>query len=943
MIQTMKRSLALLIALMMCLSLLPALLVGVSADEFSYVRDGKYIYNWGTRGEVATFLSPNAEEFYTDATYEELVTYSGGTGTSDAPKSDLYTALQTLMKDAHTYETDYGETRYLYKYTDCQNNGANGGRISSFYSGKDIGPAWDGGTTWNREHTWPNSKGLGGNDENDIMMLRPTASSENGARSNKAYGKSAGYYYPNVESNDKYDVRGDVARIFLYVYVRWGNVNGNGEYTAWGARGVMESVEVLLEWMEADPVDTWELGRNDSVEAITGTRNVFIDYPELAFLLFGEEIPSDMTTPSGEAANTGDKCDHDNFDKGVTVAPTCTQKGFTLFTCQTANCGYSYKTSFTATIGHIYVEGVCSACGEAEPAAPTKPTYVTELIPGKAYKLGLYSTDKNAEYFFSGTMNGYYGATDTSFDNGVDVFVETTSGGYHMYFVNGNGQKQYINLVVSGTYRNFTFDSTATSVFTWDSTKNALYTTLADEICYIGTYSYYVTMGVLQSSKLQNNDYIARFYVMGAGSDTPSCEHNYTITVVAPTCDAEGYTLYTCTLCNDMYMGEKTPAQGHTYAGGACIRCGAEKPTQTEFTISFDTTENRTVFNTSQQVWVQNGITVTNDKAGAGSNVADYCKPARFYKGSNVTISFPGMTQIVINCKGLDSQYVNSWLNVSAGKATNNGGIITIVFDTPVDSLVYTGLAKQSRAYSITVYAKAETEECDHANYIVEEATAATCTTPGHTGKIYCPDCKTVLEESKEIPALGHKEVEHEGKAPTCTAPGLTGEVYCSECKVLLEESKEIPALGHKEVEHEGKAPTCTETGWEAYVTCERCDYTTYVELIGTHVFDEWVQVKAPTCTAAGLERKDCDNCTEYETREIAALGHKDENGDSTCDICNGSMLPEKGEDTETDEHVCGEVSGFKAFINKIINFFRRLFGQPELCPCGEVILEKKD
>ena len=86
----------------------------------------------------------------------------------------------------------------------------------------------------------------------------------------------------------------------------------------------------------------------------------------------------------------------------------------------------------------------------------------------------------------------------------------------------------------------------------------------------------------------------------------------------------------------------------------------------------------------------------------------------------------------------------------------------------------------------------------------------------------------------------------------------------------------------------------------------------------------------------------DCDNCSEYETREIAALGHKDENGDGTCDTCADSALPEKGEDAETD-HVCGEVSGLKAFINKIINFFRRLFGQPELCPCGEVILEKKD
>ncbi len=892
MMQTMKRSLALFLALMMCLTFLPALFLGTSAAEVTYKYDGKYIYNWGTRGEVATFLSPNAKEFYTDNPYDELSAYTGGTGVADAPKSALYDALQDLMESAHTHETNYAETRELYKYTDCQNNG---GRISSFYSGKEIGPAWDSGSTWNREHTWPNSKGLAGNDENDIMMLRPTASSENGARGNKAYGKSGGYYYPNAESNDKYDVRGDVARIFLYVYVRWGNVNGNGQYSTWGSNGVMESVEVLLEWMEVDPVDTWELGRNDSVESITGTRNVFVDYPELAFLLFGEEVPADMTTPSGEATSSG--CDHNNFDAGVIIAATCTEKGYTLYTCQTANCGESYKSNITPAKGHSYVSGACTACGEAEPVTPSKPTFVTEPIPGKAYKLGLYSTDKSSEYFFVGTMNGYYGTTDVNFEKGVDMFVETTAGGYYLYFVDTNGQKQYINLVPSGTHRNFTFDASATSVFTWDAAKNALCTTVSGETCYMGTYGFYYTMGVLQSSKLQSSDYIARLYVMGAGSDAAPCEHSYTATVTAPTCESEGYTTYTCTLCNDMYLGEKTPAKGHTYAGGSCIRCGAAKPSHTELTISFDTTDNRTVFNKNQQVWKQNGITVTNDKASATSEVADYYKPARFYKGSNVTISYPGMTKIVINCVGLDSKYVNSWLNVSAGSATNNGGIITIVFNTPVDSLVYTGLTAQARANSITVYAQPQVEECEHVNFTTEGAIAATCTTEGHTGTVRCLDCEEIIEAGSVIPALGHKEIAHEGKAATCT-----------------------------------------DTGWDAYVTCENCDYTTYKEItIGGHVFDAWKQVKAPTCTDEGLERRDCDNCIGYETREIAALGHKDENKDSTCDTCAEQLLPEE------EEHTCGEVSGFKAFINAIINFFRRLFGHPELCPCGEVILEKED
>lgn len=287
-----KRGLSMMLVLMMVISLLSGLTITVDAAT--------YKYNQGQRGVVATSLTAAAEDFYVanGVTYETMSALSGSSTLSSVPSSALYKHLQDLMKRNHDTITSYADTRSMYQYTDCQNGG---GKISSFYSGTEIGPSWDGGDTWNREHTWPNSKGLGGDDENDIMMLRPTAKAENGSRSNKAYGQSSGYYNPNSESGGKYDLRGDVARIFLYVYTRWGNVNGNGQYTTWGSSGVIESKEVMLEWMYVDPVDTWELSRNDSVESITGTRNVFVDYPELAFLLFGEAIPAGMTTPSGKA------------------------------------------------------------------------------------------------------------------------------------------------------------------------------------------------------------------------------------------------------------------------------------------------------------------------------------------------------------------------------------------------------------------------------------------------------------------------------------------------------------------------------------------------------------------------------------------------------------------------------------------------------------------
>ncbi len=275
--------------------------------EYVYGSSSAYanvIKNWGRRGFNATFLSPNAELFYVtnDVTYEDLAALDGSANLSQVPTSELYVELQELMVGAHTNQTTYGDTRYLYCFTDCQDQDNEAG-ISCFYSGNKIGPSWDSGSTWNREHCWPKSKTSTTSVNNstsgecgDLMTLRPVTSNINSSRGNKAYGTGADFYNPNSAANGAYDLRGDVARLVLYTYVRWGNTSN-----MWGSDGVIESVEILLTWIEEDPVDTWELGRNDSVESVTGTRNVFVDYPELAFILFGEEIPT-MVTPSGKAA-----------------------------------------------------------------------------------------------------------------------------------------------------------------------------------------------------------------------------------------------------------------------------------------------------------------------------------------------------------------------------------------------------------------------------------------------------------------------------------------------------------------------------------------------------------------------------------------------------------------------------------------------------------------
>ena len=94
-----KSSLAMLLVVVMtfamCVAFVPAFTVDASAATVDYQYNGKYIYNWGTRGEVATYLSPNAEDFYEKySSYTELAAYAGGTSASTAPSSQLYKELK---------------------------------------------------------------------------------------------------------------------------------------------------------------------------------------------------------------------------------------------------------------------------------------------------------------------------------------------------------------------------------------------------------------------------------------------------------------------------------------------------------------------------------------------------------------------------------------------------------------------------------------------------------------------------------------------------------------------------------------------------------------------------------------------------------------------------------------------------------------------------------
>ncbi|MCR4934255.1 MAG: endonuclease, partial [Lachnospiraceae bacterium] len=300
---------ALLTALMLVFAELASLAPALHAEAATLS------YNWAMRDDYNSSVSAQAEAYYTgEYSYENLSQLSG---------TDLLSALHALMKDTMTASVTYNSLPSYWDYTDAE--GGDAGTVL-FYSNVDKSKV---STQLNREHVWPKSNAsffeIGGGA--DLHHLRPADSNINSTRGNLLMGnvsdrESHAVYFTGMSpqnlagyvGDNKYEprdnVKGDVARIFLYVYARWQqpnlfesgkNPNLDDDDSANGGSPVIESLATLLEWNYEDPVDEWEVVRNDLTQDVQGNRNVFIDYPELAWKMFGLEVPEGLVSPSSES------------------------------------------------------------------------------------------------------------------------------------------------------------------------------------------------------------------------------------------------------------------------------------------------------------------------------------------------------------------------------------------------------------------------------------------------------------------------------------------------------------------------------------------------------------------------------------------------------------------------------------------------------------------
>ena len=135
--------------------------------------------------------------------------------------------------------------------------------------------------------------------------------------------------------------------------------------------------------------------------------HAYINIPGLT--LYYIEGKSGWTTPTwGEAEYPTAVWDgvnipqpHTHSYTAVVTAPTCTEKGYTTYTCA---CGDSYKKDFVSALGHDFKDGTCTRCGASDPnykpVDPTPEATFTDVSETAWYK---NSVDYAVEH---GLMNG---------------------------------------------------------------------------------------------------------------------------------------------------------------------------------------------------------------------------------------------------------------------------------------------------------------------------------------------------------------------------------------------------------------------------------------------------------------------------------------------------------------------------------------------------------
>lgn len=257
---------------------------------------------------VAAFGTPISPTYGIVSSTQPNGYYNSLDGLSD---SALRQALQDIIAEEGLVRAQtYADVVTILKEAD--QNPAHSNQVWLLYTEEgraklDYQTSSDNNGKWNREHTYPRSRGgfdsledlddiADGKDifwnttadslrhgNSDAHALRAADAIENSIRNNQHYGQYTG---PSGTSGSFY---GDVARSVLYMAVRYNGlevVNGFPE----GTEGELGDLATLLNWHRNDPPDDFEMNRNNIVYTWQFNRNPFIDQPDLVEYIWGNMV-----------------------------------------------------------------------------------------------------------------------------------------------------------------------------------------------------------------------------------------------------------------------------------------------------------------------------------------------------------------------------------------------------------------------------------------------------------------------------------------------------------------------------------------------------------------------------------------------------------------------------------------------------------------------------
>ncbi|WP_027382436.1 endonuclease [Epilithonimonas caeni] len=330
-------------------------------------------------------------------------------------KNELKSELATLITTTHTKTISYSELQTLLKSSDVDPQ--NPSNLLLIYGSQASGThqrsrAING--SWNREHVYAKSKGtpnLGTSGPGaDGHHLRPADNTLNSTRGSllfddgtgaTAYKTSRGGWYPGEEW------KGDVARILMYMYVRYNTRCLPLNITMNPATYSSDFPDILLKWNVEDPVSDFERQRNNVVANTQHNRNPFIDNPYLATVIWGGPAAQNTWPDTFNGGTSGD-----------TEAPTVPTN-----LAVSGKTSSSISLSWTASMDNVGVNSYDIYMNNAyKMSVSTNSGTVTGLAPATTYSFYVVAKD------FAGNKSTNSTSVEGTTENGTTPGTGTTCG-----------------------------------------------------------------------------------------------------------------------------------------------------------------------------------------------------------------------------------------------------------------------------------------------------------------------------------------------------------------------------------------------------------------------------------------------------------------------------------------------------------------------------------